>query len=172
MNSCPDRELLNLYFLNLLDENVKREIEEHLRGCEKCYKEYEIEREIRKNFCQAIEAGDIEEKVIKRLRIFNYLPEYHLFKKFFYTFIFSSILIASFLFLWQAVSGMDLKDLSYFKSEEFRTLTNLYYFYLREISRILFSEKMNYYYITVTSLFFLFNFLYALRKYFSGKGFI
>lgn len=49
MNSCPDKKLLNLYFLNLLDENQKKKIEEHIKSCSKCIREYQIEKEIKKN---------------------------------------------------------------------------------------------------------------------------
>lgn len=66
MNSCPEKDILNLYFLGFFDEKEKFEIEKHLKCCENCCKEYLLEKGIKNSVIFKEEIPDIEEVLIKK----------------------------------------------------------------------------------------------------------
>ena len=99
MNSCPNKELLNLYFLNLLDEFEREKIEEHIKSCKECLKEYQIEKEVRKNLSFEIEPEGIERIVLKKLKIYKD-KKFSYILKFINIFLTSTAIITVFLTLW------------------------------------------------------------------------
>ncbi len=61
------RELLSLYIDQMLDENVARDVEEHLSVCDACRKEYNDIKEIHKLLCE-VEMIQVPESFELRLR--------------------------------------------------------------------------------------------------------
>ncbi|MGB9721625.1 MAG: anti-sigma factor family protein [bacterium] len=69
MNSCPEFERLIAYRLNLLADDERSLVENHLVECQKCQRKMAIEDEIDKELSVTFEPGSIEEKILTRLRL-------------------------------------------------------------------------------------------------------
>lgn len=170
MNSCPEKKFLNLYFLNLLEEDEKIKIEEHLRSCDECRKEYRIEKGIKEELSFEFDPGDIQKIVIKKFQVYKNIPKHYLFFKFIKIFLLSAASFSIFFaFLWFFLLNVSKNASGIFDS---KGLFILFSFYLKEISNILNSEKLNLYYILIGLAFFIFNFLYFLIKSFFGRKYI
>jgi len=171
MNSCPDKKTLNLYFLNLLDEKEKEKIGGHILSCDKCLKEYKIEKEIKKNLSLEIEPEGIEKIVLKKLQIYKDKPKFSYALKFANLFLTSTVIIAVFLTLWFIFSNFIIRDIKIFKAEEKKALEIIISFYLKELSNFFNFERLKILYTLIGILFFIFNFISALKKYIYEKNF-
>lgn len=171
-NSCPEKEILSLYFLNLLEEKERIKVEEHLKSCEICLKEYQIEKEIEKNLIYEIEMPEIEEVLLKKLKIYKSLNEVSIFFKFFKVFLTSAAIISIAYAFYLMALKIEFKNLSLFKSQEIKSILVLFSLYLKEIKSFFQSENLRLFYVLSGVVFFLANFFYGIKKYFLDRKFI
>ncbi|MCX7705840.1 MAG: zf-HC2 domain-containing protein [bacterium] len=68
-NSCPEIDKLIANRLNLLADNERRSVENHLLDCPQCQKLMAIESEIDKELSLNFDPRNIEEMVLIRLRL-------------------------------------------------------------------------------------------------------
>jgi anti-sigma factor RsiW len=69
MNSCPHAEKIIDYQLQQLTEEEKAEFEAHLRSCEICQQELQVEMAIENDLTAELEPGFIENRIMTRLQL-------------------------------------------------------------------------------------------------------
>ena len=69
MNSCQQAEKLIDYLLQQLTEEEKREFELHLKSCEQCQRELQIENVIDNELSTEMQPGFIESRIRERLKL-------------------------------------------------------------------------------------------------------
>ena len=69
MNSCQQAEKLIDYLLKQLTDEEKREFEVHLKSCELCQKELQIESVIENELSTELQPGFIENRIRARLQL-------------------------------------------------------------------------------------------------------
>ena len=73
MNSCPDKERLIAYRLNILKPEEHRWIEAHIAECKKCQQMFKVEIEIDNYLSIPMNPGPIEDSVIQRLHLYHWI---------------------------------------------------------------------------------------------------
>ncbi|MEJ5166452.1 MAG: zf-HC2 domain-containing protein [Thermoanaerobaculia bacterium] len=172
MNSCPERDVLILYFLGLLNEKEKFEIEKHLKSCESCYKEYLIEKEIEKCIIYKGEPLVAEEFLVKKVMLYRSVYKFSPIFKFLGIFLTSAAIISTFFALYFIILNFLVQDFSLLKGEETKAILMLFSLFLKEISNYFYLDNLKIFYLMLGTVVFLFNLFYALKRYFMDRRFI
>jgi anti-sigma factor RsiW len=69
MNSCQRAERLIDYLLKQLTEEEKKEFEAHLKSCELCRQELQLERVIESELSEELQPGFIENRIRAQLQV-------------------------------------------------------------------------------------------------------
>lgn len=69
MSSCPHAEKILDYRLQQLTEEEKAEFERHLKSCEICQQELQVEMAIENELSAELEPGFIENRIMTRLQL-------------------------------------------------------------------------------------------------------
>ncbi len=73
MNSCPEKNELIAYRLDMLDHKERTLIEEHIAVCRHCRHAMEVESAIDKELSFKMDPGNIEDTVLRKLRVYREL---------------------------------------------------------------------------------------------------
>jgi hypothetical protein len=69
MNSCPHAEKIVDYQLQQLTEEEKAEFETHLKSCEICQRELQVEMVIENELSAELKPGFVENRIMARLKL-------------------------------------------------------------------------------------------------------
>jgi hypothetical protein len=69
MNFCPHSKNILDYILGTLERNTRHKFEAHLKKCKLCQKELQIESVIAAELAERLQPGEIEDRVLARVRL-------------------------------------------------------------------------------------------------------
>ncbi len=172
MNSCPEKEILILYHLGMLDCDKKMMVEEHLKECLVCQKAVNIEMEIEKELSSEMDPDFIEEKIMRKIQIYKSLPKYYFWLKPLRVFLVSTTIFCLLFALYYFLIGFTSNFFPSNGREEAKGLSIIFNLLLNEFSSLLKTEESQMFITLTSGLFFIFNFLYGFKKYFFRDKFI